>query len=398
MQQNEKEHRQNSIYFKRFCFSISILGVITVTAVGAGEATITVKCGTAEDVVIEATVDEAGTPEEDITAYYYENFSADYVDPSAGTWDITKGLANYKLAGFDLINDAGTAYEGKYYLKVKMNDVYNGITYTLDNSEGETDATYTFSAYLKATGVTGEQFVRMGVENTYTDTSYWTATDTWTKITKDVKVVAGSTKTIVFSAQDPEYCDADAEQMACVFIDKVVIEKKDAVAGTPEEDITAYYYENFTEDYVNPSAGTWDITNGLANYKLAGFDLVDDAETAYEGNYYLKIKMNDVYNGITYTLDNSTGEAETTFTFSAYLKATGVAGEQFVRMGVGNTYTDTSYWTATDTWTKITKEVKVAAGATETIVFSAQDPEYCDADAEQMACVYIDKVVIEKSE
>ncbi len=40
-------------------FLISILGVITVTAVGAGEATITVKCGTAEDVVIEATVEEA---------------------------------------------------------------------------------------------------------------------------------------------------------------------------------------------------------------------------------------------------------------------------------------------------------------------------------------------------
>ncbi len=59
MQQKEKEHRQNSIYSKRFCFTISILGVITVTAVSAGEATITVKCGTAEDVVIEATVEEA---------------------------------------------------------------------------------------------------------------------------------------------------------------------------------------------------------------------------------------------------------------------------------------------------------------------------------------------------
>lgn len=159
--------------------------------------------------------------------------------------------------------------------------------------------------------------------------------------------------------------------------------------------VPAYYEENFTADYF-AGGSSWDVTKGLANYKLAGLEVISDA--AYEGDYCIKVKMNDVYNGITYTLDNIEGEAAATFTFSAYLKATGVAGEQFVRMGVGNTYTNTSYWTATDTWAKVTKEVEVAAGESATIVFSAQDPQYCDAEDEQMASVYIDKVMIEKVE
>ena len=324
------------------------------------------------------------TPEENVDAFYYENFAADYATGfENGGWDVTKGIANYKVAGFNVVEDAANAYEGSYFVKVKMNDVYNGITYTLDNTEGTAEATYTFSAYLKGTGVAGEEFVRMGVGNTYTDTSYWTATDAWTKIEKEVVVPAGESKALVFSAQDPAYCEAADNQMACVFLDKVVIDKK----------VAAYYQENFSADYATGfEYGAWDVTKGLANYKLAGFSVAEDSEKA--GNYYAKVKMNDVYNGINYTLDNTAGTTEVTYTFSAYLKATGVAGEEFVRMGVDNSYTDTSYWTATDAWTKVTKEVKVAAGASKVLVFSAQDPQYCEAADNQMASVYIDDVMI----
>ncbi|MCH5273136.1 MAG: hypothetical protein J1E35_05635 [Lachnospiraceae bacterium] len=161
--------------------------------------------------------------------------------------------------------------------------------------------------------------------------------------------------------------------------------------GEPTD--TVYYEENFTADYFT-GGSSWGVEKGLVTYKLAGLEVAGDA---YEGDYCIKVKMNDVYNGIHYTLDNTDGDEEATFNFSVYLKATGVAGEEFVRMGVGNTYTDTSYWSATTTWTKKEKEVKVAAGEEVVLVFSAQDPQYCDAEEGQMACVYIDKVVITKN-
>ncbi len=363
----------------------------TPTSGGAGDPTPTPTTAPMDPTPTPTT---APTPTPVPDAYYYESFSTDYFT-GGSAWDVTKGLANYKLSALAVVEDAATAYDGDCYIKVKMNDVYNGITYTLDNSEGAGEATFTFTAYLKKAGEAGAEFVRMGVGNTYTDASYWTATDSWTQVTKTVTVAAGESTTVVFSAQDPQYCDAADGQMAEVYLDCVMITKEVEGGATPTPTPTPYYSESFSTDYFT-GGSAWDVTKGLANYKLSALAVVEDAATAYDGDCYIKVKMNDVYNGITYTLDNSEGTGEATFTFTAYLKKAGDAGAEFVRMGVGNTYTDTSYWTATDSWTQITKTVVVAAGESATVVFSAQDPQYCDAEDGQMAEVYLDCVMITK--